>query len=152
MTWKIQEDPEEGTTMMRAGTVTRAGPAGLGRELKERAGGRSGVRKSQEKAKGSVEGRLEASPREVAGATSITRLYWWDEGAICGGTEHGFKKLLLGTVSAGKSQHSLLIRKPINGFAHNNPKAHAGNLRLKARTLVKMCPLGASIFSSMRCR
>lgn len=29
-------------------------------------------------------------------------------GVICGGNEHGFKKLLLGTVSAGKSQHSLL--------------------------------------------
>ena len=73
-------------------------------------------------------------------------------GAICGGTEHGFKKLLLGTISAGKSQHSLLIRKPINGFAQESPKAHDGSLRLKARTLVKMCPLGASIFSSMRCR
>lgn len=81
MTWKIQEDPEVGTTMMRARTVTRAGPAGLGRESKERAGGQSGVSKSQEKAKGSVGGRLEASPREVAGATYIMWLYWGEEGA-----------------------------------------------------------------------
>ena len=81
MTWKIQEDPEVGTTMMRARTITRAEPAGLGHESKERARGRSGVSKSQEKAKRSVEGRLEASPREVAGATSIMWLYWWEEGA-----------------------------------------------------------------------
>lgn len=138
--------------MMRAGTVTRAGPAGLGWELKERVGGRSGVSKSQEKAKGlwreswrPARGKWQ-EPHPSRGCTGGRR------GAICGGTEHGFKKLLLGTVSAGKSRHSLLIRKHINGFAHNNPKAHDGNLRLKARILVKMGPLGASIFSSMRCR
>lgn len=80
-------------------------------------GVRSGDDRSQEKAKGSAEGRLEASLGEVAEATCSTRLGSWEgashllsrpcRGGPLWGTGLAFKKLVFATLAAGKSRSTI---------------------------------------------